>query len=91
MAAAQPHVALVTSAGEYVPTADQRSFAPRFARAREPLTAATAGREARSQARAPGGPDPSKLRVPGKGKGRFRVKQGFDDPLPEDVLRLFED
>jgi len=30
------------------------------------------------------------LRVPGKGKGRFRVKNGFDDPLPEDVLRLFE-
>lgn len=38
----------------------------------------------------PLGPDPRKLRVPGKGKGRFRMKKGFDDPLPEDVLRLFE-
>lgn len=30
------------------------------------------------------------LRKPGKGKGRFRLEKGFDDPLPEDVLRLFE-
>jgi prevent-host-death family protein len=36
------------------------------------------------------GPPAAKLRVPGKGKGRFRVKKGFDEPLPEDVLRLFE-
>jgi prevent-host-death family protein len=36
------------------------------------------------------GPSSAKLRVPGKGKGRFRVKKGFDEPLPEDVLRLFE-
>jgi prevent-host-death family protein len=39
----------------------------------------------------PLGPDPRKLRVPGEGKGRFGVKKGFDAPLPEDVLRLFED
>lgn len=38
----------------------------------------------------PLGPDPRTLRTPGKGKGRFRVKKGFDDALPEDVLRLFE-
>jgi prevent-host-death family protein len=38
----------------------------------------------------PLGPDPKHLRVPGKGKGRFRVKRGFDAPLPEDVLELFE-
>ena len=38
----------------------------------------------------PLGPDPRKLRVPGKGKGRFRVKRGFDAPLPDDVLRMFE-
>jgi prevent-host-death family protein len=31
-----------------------------------------------------------KLRVPGKGKGRFKLGRGFDDPLPEDVLRAFE-
>lgn len=31
-----------------------------------------------------------KLRVPGKGKGRFVPLAGFDDPLPEDVLSLFE-
>jgi hypothetical protein len=31
------------------------------------------------------------LRVPGKGKGRFQVKKGFDAPLPEGVLRLFEE
>lgn len=30
------------------------------------------------------------LRVPGKGKGRFRVRRGFDAPLPPDVLALFE-
>jgi prevent-host-death family protein len=35
--------------------------------------------------------DPNKrLRVPGKGKGRFSPKRGFDDPLPDDVLRLFD-
>lgn len=38
----------------------------------------------------PIGPDPKGLRVPGKGKGRFRVKRGFDAPLPDDVLELFE-
>ena len=27
---------------------------------------------------------------PGKGKGRFRLKKGFDEPLPEEVLALFE-
>ncbi len=26
----------------------------------------------------------------GKGKGRFRVRRGFDAPLPADVLALFE-
>jgi prevent-host-death family protein len=50
------------------------------------------GRAGKPRARlVPLGPDPRKLRVPGKGKGRFRVKKGFDDPLPDDVLRLFED
>jgi prevent-host-death family protein len=29
------------------------------------------------------------LRVPGKGKGRFRLKPGFDAPLDADVLALF--
>lgn len=29
------------------------------------------------------------LRVPGKGKGRFRLRSGFDDELSEDVLALF--
>lgn len=38
----------------------------------------------------PLGPDPSKLRVPGKGKGRFRVKRGFDGPLPDAILNGFE-
>jgi len=34
--------------------------------------------------------DPRKdLRVAGKGKGRFRLKRGFDQPLPPDVLALF--
>jgi prevent-host-death family protein len=36
------------------------------------------------------GPESSKLRVPGKGKGRFRPKKGFDDPLPAHILALFE-
>jgi prevent-host-death family protein len=30
------------------------------------------------------------LRVPGKGKGRFRMTADFDDPLPDDVLASFE-
>lgn len=30
------------------------------------------------------------LRVPGKGKGRFKVRRGFDAPLPDDLLALFE-
>ena len=30
------------------------------------------------------------LRVPGKGKGRFRVRKDFDAPLPEEVLDAFE-
>lgn len=30
------------------------------------------------------------LRVPGKGKGRFRVLRGFHAPLPDDLLDLFE-
>jgi prevent-host-death family protein len=32
---------------------------------------------------------PAALRVPGKGKGRFRMKKGFDDPLPDELLALF--
>jgi prevent-host-death family protein len=31
-----------------------------------------------------------KLRTPGKGKGRFKVAPDFDDPLPPEVLALFE-
>ncbi|MSP59984.1 MAG: type II toxin-antitoxin system prevent-host-death family antitoxin [Myxococcales bacterium] len=30
------------------------------------------------------------LRVPGKGKGRFKAARDFDDPLPPEVLALFE-
>jgi prevent-host-death family protein len=30
-----------------------------------------------------------RLRVPGKGKGRFRLKPGFDRALPADVLADF--
>lgn len=33
---------------------------------------------------------PAKRRVPGKGKGRFRLRRGFDDPLPDEVLESFE-
>jgi prevent-host-death family protein len=29
------------------------------------------------------------LRVPGKGKGRFRARRDFDAPLPDEVLALF--
>jgi prevent-host-death family protein len=35
-------------------------------------------------------PAPATLRVPGKGKGRFRLKKAFDEPLPDDLLALFE-
>lgn len=31
-----------------------------------------------------------RLRTPGKGKGRFRMKKDFDAPLPADLLDLFE-
>lgn len=30
------------------------------------------------------------LRVSGRGRGKWRVKRGFDAPLPEEVLRDFE-
>jgi prevent-host-death family protein len=30
------------------------------------------------------------LRVPGKGKGKWRVKRSFDAPLPDEVLDAFE-
>ena len=30
-----------------------------------------------------------KLRVPGKGKGRFRIGADFNDPLPPEVLATF--
>jgi len=34
--------------------------------------------------------DRVKLRVPGKGKGRFKTAADFDAPLPEEVLAAFE-
>jgi prevent-host-death family protein len=34
--------------------------------------------------------DTRSLRVPGKGKGRWRVGRNFDAPLPERLLRDFE-
>jgi prevent-host-death family protein len=30
------------------------------------------------------------LRTPGKGRGKWRVKRGFDKPLPDDVMSDFE-
>lgn len=30
------------------------------------------------------------LRVPGRGRGQWRVKRGFDAPLPDDILDDFE-
>ena len=30
------------------------------------------------------------LRVPGKGKGRFRARRDFDAPLPSAILDLFD-
>lgn len=36
------------------------------------------------------GSDAVSRRKPGKGKGRFKLKKGFDDPLPEAILQLFE-
>ena len=32
----------------------------------------------------------AKRRVPGKGQGRFKVAADFDDPLPPEVIALFE-
>jgi prevent-host-death family protein len=34
--------------------------------------------------------DTRPLRVPGKGKGRWRVRKGFDAPLPDELLDGFE-
>ena len=34
--------------------------------------------------------DRKALRIPGKGKGRLRLRPGFDDPLPPEVLASFE-
>jgi prevent-host-death family protein len=36
------------------------------------------------------GPDDLKLRKPGKGKGRFRMKKDFDAPLPAELIERFE-
>ena len=33
--------------------------------------------------------DVKPLRVPGKGKGQWRVKKSFDDALPDEVLDAF--
>jgi hypothetical protein len=47
--------------------------------------------EAKARAKLVGlGPAVAGKRVPGKGKGRFRTKKGFDGPLPDDLLALFE-
>jgi prevent-host-death family protein len=34
--------------------------------------------------------DTRALRVPGKGKGRWRLRKDFDAQLPEEVIREFE-
>jgi prevent-host-death family protein len=34
--------------------------------------------------------DTRALRVPGKGKGRWRLRRDFDAPLPDEVIRGFE-
>ena len=34
--------------------------------------------------------DTRALRVPGKGRGRWRLRRDFDAPLPPEVLREFE-
>jgi prevent-host-death family protein len=34
--------------------------------------------------------DTRALRVPGKGKGRWRLRKDFDAPLPREVLEDFE-
>lgn len=34
--------------------------------------------------------DTRALRVPGKGRGKWRVGKGFDSPLPDEVIRDFE-
>ena len=34
--------------------------------------------------------DTRPLRVPGKGKGQWRVGKAFDAPLPDDLLGAFE-
>ncbi len=33
---------------------------------------------------------PIKKRIPGKAKGIIKIKEGFNDPLPEKVLDAFE-
>jgi prevent-host-death family protein len=35
-------------------------------------------------------PRAASKRIPGKGKGRFRMKRGFEQPLPEHMLSAFE-
>lgn len=34
-------------------------------------------------------PEAAALRVPGKGRGRFRIGPDFNDPLPPEVLATF--
>lgn len=35
--------------------------------------------------------DSRSMRVPGKGRGRFKVKRGFDVALPDSIVTMFED
>ncbi|MCK6554692.1 type II toxin-antitoxin system prevent-host-death family antitoxin [Candidatus Binatia bacterium] len=35
-------------------------------------------------------PPRAERKMPSRPRGRFRVREGFDAPLPESVLRLFE-
>ena len=34
---------------------------------------------------------PSRDRIPGQDKGRLQIAEDFDAPLPEEILRTFED
>ncbi|HEY0469856.1 MAG TPA: type II toxin-antitoxin system prevent-host-death family antitoxin [Polyangiaceae bacterium] len=77
----KPHVYNIAQAKAHLPELVERASAG------ETIIVARAGKpKARLVPLAEGN---AKLRVPGKGKGRFKAAPDFDDPLPPDVIALF--
>jgi prevent-host-death family protein len=79
---AKPQVYNIAQAKAHLPELVERASAG------ETIIVARAGKpKARLVPMADGN---AERRVPGKGQGRFKVAADFDDPLPPEVIALFE-